>query len=172
MRLTGNAFARQSAPIPNLKIGIASALALKQFLASDPLGVVLIANLEPACVIRQVWIGLALCHDAFEIVLACQPEQFLAISVEVIAIEETFTLLGRDRMKPELAVYQRQIPKVFAILESASFLLIVRPSVLVPQDVEGIKHRLGMPEQEITELRLAISFEADDLAIENAAATL
>ena len=40
---------------------------------------------------------------------------------------------------------------------------------------DGAEHvsaeRFGPPEQEITELRLAISIEADDLAIEHAAAT-
>jgi hypothetical protein len=44
--------------------------------------------------------------------------------------------------------------------------------VLVPEDVEGVKERLCTPEQQITELRLAIWIEAYDLAIEDKAATL
>jgi hypothetical protein len=44
--------------------------------------------------------------------------------------------------------------------------------VLVPQYVECVEHWLTTPEQEITELRLAVRIEADDLAVENTAATL
>jgi len=75
-------------------------------------------------------------------------------------------------MKPELAVYERQIAQVFPVLESRLFLIIVGFCMFIPEDVEGVKERLGTPEQEVAKLRLAISIETDDLAIEHASATV
>ena len=95
----------------------------------------------------------------------------VAVRVDVIAVEQTFTALRHSRVKPELTVDQRQIPKVFAISESLVLLLIVGFGVFIPENVERVKERLGTPEQEITELRLAIWIETYDLAIEGTAAT-
>jgi hypothetical protein len=78
-------------------------------LASDPLAVKLVSNLHSLCVLWQIWIGLALRYDSFEVLFACKPEQPFAISVDVIAIQETFTALGHHCVKPELAVDQRKI---------------------------------------------------------------
>ena len=121
---------------------------------------------------RQVRIRFALRHDSFKIVFACKPEQTLAISVKMIAVKKTFTALRHHGMKRELAVGQWQIPKVFAILESAVFLIIVGLGVFIPENVESVKERLGTPEQQIAEERSPISIEAHTLAVENAAATL
>ena len=44
--------------------------------------------------------------------------------------------------------------------------------MFVPQDVEGIKHRLEAAEQQVAELRLTVGVEADDFAIEDTATTL
>jgi len=60
-----------------------------------------------------------------KVVLACEPERFLAISVDVIAVQQTFAALGHHRMKPELAVDQRQITKVVAVAESAHLFFII-----------------------------------------------
>jgi len=43
--------------------------------------------------------------------------------------------------------------------------------MLIPQYVEGVEVRLGTPEKQIPELRLAIGIEANDFAVENAPAT-
>jgi len=48
-------------------------------------------------------------------------------------------------------------------------MVVVRPGVLVPEQIEGVKDRLGTAEQQVTELRLAGSVEADDFAIEDTA---
>src|SRR5690348_11148506 len=85
--------------------------------------------------------------------------------------KEDVATLGHRCKQPELAVDPRQVTKVFAVAESAVFLIIVSLCVLIPENVESVKERLGTPEQKITELRFAIWIEADDLTIENAAAT-
>ena len=56
--------------------------------------------------LRQVWIGLALRYDSFEIVFARQPEQPFPISVYVVAVKQTFASFRNDCVKPELAVNQ------------------------------------------------------------------
>jgi hypothetical protein len=43
--------------------------------------------------------------------------------------------------------------------------------VLVPENVESVKQRLSAAEQQVSELRLTVRIEADDLTIEEAAAT-
>jgi hypothetical protein len=43
--------------------------------------------------------------------------------------------------------------------------------VLVPKDIEGVKVRLGTPEQQIPELRLTFGIETYNLAVENAPTT-
>jgi hypothetical protein len=123
-------------------------------------------------VIWQVRIGLAFRHDSFEVVFAREPEQSFPISVNVVAVQQTFPAFGRYCVKPELAVDQRQVPEVFSVPKPVHLLLVIRLRVLVPQDVEGVKERLGASEQEVSKLRLAVRIEADDFAIENTAATL
>jgi hypothetical protein len=44
--------------------------------------------------------------------------------------------------------------------------------VFVPQNIEGVVDGFGVMEEQVPELRLAISVEADDLTIEYAAAAL
>jgi len=76
----------------------------------------------------QVRVGFALRHDAFEIVLASQPEQSLAICVDVVAVQEPLALIGHNCMKPELAVDQGQILKVVSVPKSAAFLFTIKPT--------------------------------------------
>ncbi len=111
-----------------------------------------------------------------------KPEQPFAIMLDVVAVQETFAMLGHHSPKPELAVDQRQIPKVFAVTEICEFpkprsrsTVVDRRSACEPrtkalqnnwknplrhptmrarENIERIKHRLGASEQEITELRL------------------
>jgi hypothetical protein len=94
-------------------------------------------------VFRQVRIGFALRHDSFKVLFARQPEQPLAIRVDVVAKEEPFATLGHYCMQPEFAVNQWQIPQVFTISESAVFFLIVRFGVFIPENVESVKERLS-----------------------------
>jgi hypothetical protein len=117
----------------------------------------------------QIWIGFALRHDTFKVVLTGEPEQSVAIPVNVIAVKKTPGSLGHDGMKSQLAVDQWQIPKVFAVVESAVYLIIAGLGVIVPQNIEGDEARLSTPEQQITEQRLASRIEANDLAIQHAA---
>jgi hypothetical protein len=122
-------------------------------------------------VLSEVRIGLSLCHDSLKIVFACEPKEFLAILIDVVAIEQPLALPRNCRMQPKFAVGQRKIPKVFASTESPHLLLVVRFRVLIPEDIECVEPRLGASAQKITELRLAIRIEADDLAVEHASAT-
>jgi len=78
-----------------------------------------IANLEPRRVLQQVRIGLALCDDSFKVVLADKSEQPLPISVNVITVQQTFTIVRYDRVKPQLAVDQTSIA-VNPILQPAA----------------------------------------------------
>jgi hypothetical protein len=85
-----------------------------------------IANLEPLRVRQQVGITFVLRYDSFEVMLAGEPEQPVAIPVNVIAVKKTLGSLGHDGMKSQLAVDQRLIAKVFTIPESLVLLLIIR----------------------------------------------
>jgi hypothetical protein len=53
--------------------------------------------------LRQVGIGFAFCYYPFEIMVAGEAEQRLAMSIQMIAIKKTFTLLRNHHMTPELA---------------------------------------------------------------------
>lgn len=121
--------------------------------------------------LRQVRVRLALRNDAFEIVLASKSKQSLAVCADVVAVKQPFTPLGHDRPKPELPVGQRQIPKVFAVAESARFFLVIGFGVLIPKNVEHDESRLCASEEQIKELRLALSVEANYFAVKDAAAT-
>lgn len=146
-------------------------LPLEQLLASNPLRVVLIANLAPTSMFGQIRIGLALRHDSFKVVFARQPEQTFTIFVDVVAVEQPFGTLGHNRMKSELAVSERQLAEVLTILESAHLLLIIGLWVFVPQQVECYESGFGTSEKQVSELRLSFSIERDDLPVEHAAAT-
>jgi hypothetical protein len=87
-----------------LKFGIAAAFAVKQFFTPDPLRIVLVANLQPACVVRQVWIELALRDNPFEVMVASKSEQAFAIAVYVVAVEQAFASFRQYRSEPKLAV--------------------------------------------------------------------
>jgi hypothetical protein len=93
--------------------------------------------------------------DAFKVTLAGEPEQPLAVLVNVIPVKKTFAALRYHGVNPELAVDQR----------SLAVRLIVSFGGLIPEQIESIEDRLGTPEQQITELRLAVWIEANDLAV-------
>jgi len=93
----------------------------------------------------QVRVGFAFRQDAFEIVLASQPEQSLAICVDVVAVQEPLALIVHNCMKPELAVDQGQILKVVSVPKSAAFLFTIRGCVFVSKNVERIERRIGTP---------------------------
>ena len=90
----------------------------------------------------------------------------------MVAIEQPLASLGDYCTKPELAVDQRQVAHVLAVAESAPLLLVIRPCVLVPEQIEGVKQRLASPEQQVAELRLSMLIEADDFAVEHTATAL
>jgi hypothetical protein len=83
---------------PTQHIGIPLTLTLKQFLAPDPLAVTAVPNLEPrGFPVRQVWSEFVLGDDAFEVILARQPEQAFAVRLDVVAEQEPLASLGCDR---------------------------------------------------------------------------
>src|SRR2546423_1654357 len=85
----------------------------------------------------------------------------------MVAIKETFAFLGHHPTQPKLAVNKRKISNILTIAEPAPFVLIVRPCVLIPQDVKSIKNRFGSSEKQVAELWLAISIKAHDFTVEN-----
>jgi len=70
--------------------------------------------------------------------------------------------LGTQRVKPELAVDEWQVSRSSSSSDHG---------VLVAKQIKSAKDRLGVPEQQVTKLRLAVRIEADDFVIEHAAAT-
>ena len=72
------------------------------------------------------------------------------------------------RPQPEFAVNQREITHVFSVTEPMPLMLVIRPRMRIPQDVEGVKARLGTSEQQVAKLRFALPVEADNLAIQHA----
>jgi hypothetical protein len=105
-------------------------------------------------------------------VLERQVEQAFPIAIDMVAVEESFTSLGHNAPKADLAVDQRQITYVLAVAEPAPLLLVVRPGVLVPKHVERIEERLITSEQQVAELRLAIGIEAGDFPVGHTTAAL
>ena len=125
---------------------------LEQLFPSSPLTVISVPNLEPTRLSWQVRVELALGNNTFQVMFADQTEQSLAISVNMIAVDQPFATLWHNRAQPHLAVDQCQVSQVLAIN---------------PQQIEGDKPRLTSSEQEITALWFAFSVQANDLAIEH-----
>jgi hypothetical protein len=121
--------------------------------------------------VGQVRIALALRNDAFKIALTGEMEQSLPVLLDVIAEQETLGAVRHNLTKPKFPICQWQIADVFAVAKPPRLCLIVRPHVLVPQDIECVEKRLGTMKQQITKLRLAIRVQANDLAIEHTPAT-
>jgi hypothetical protein len=65
-----------------------------------------------------------LCDDAFKVMLACEPEQPLAVLLDVVAVQQSLAPVRHNRPQPQLAVDQRHMPQVLAIK---------------PEQVEGVK---------------------------------
>jgi hypothetical protein len=120
----------------------------------------------------QIGVASALGNYAFQVVFTGEPEQSFTLSLDVVAIEKAFTSLRHYPAKPKFAVNEGQITSVLAISESPHLLFIIRPCVLVPQDVECIEDRLSTTKKQVLERGLAIGIEADDFSIENAAPSL
>ena len=72
--------------------------------------------------------------------------------LDVIAIEEPITVVANDRSQSPLPVNQWHVSQVLA---------------LAPQEVERNEAGVATVKQQVAELRLAISIEAHDLAIQN-----
>src|SRR5207302_11315849 len=89
--------------------------------------------------------------------------------VDVVEVEEAFALFRHDSAKPKFAVGQRQITRVLTISKPTHFFL-VRPCVLIPQNVKCIEDRLGASKQQVAELWLALRVKTNDFAIEYATA--
>jgi hypothetical protein len=95
---------------------------------------------------------LPLGDNAFEVVFARQPEQPLAIPLNMVAVKQSLTPLRHNRTQPELALDQRQVPQVLPIQQ---------------QQVESVKAGLATPEQQDFELRFAMAVEGNNFAVED-----
>jgi hypothetical protein len=83
--------------VPKTKIGIRFALAVEEFLAVLPLRIVRIPDFEPARLIGKVRIVLTLCDYAFQIVIADKLEKALAVTLDMIAVEQSLAARWQDR---------------------------------------------------------------------------
>jgi hypothetical protein len=90
----------------------------------------------------------------------------------MIAMQETFAQLQHDPTKPQFTVSQWKIANILAIPKSAHLLLVIRQGVFIPKQIEGVEERICSSGQQIAELWLALRVKADNLAVENATATL
>jgi hypothetical protein len=57
----------------------------------------------------------ALGHNAFQIVSTGKPEQSLPVLIDVIAVQQSFTMLGHDGTQPKLTANQGQVPQVLPV---------------------------------------------------------
>jgi len=64
---------------------------LKQLFSPHPLGILPVADLQPGCA-WQVRINFSLCNYTFEIALADKMEQLLTHALNVIAVQQPFTV--------------------------------------------------------------------------------
>ena len=89
---------------------------LKQLFSPHPLGILPVADLQPGCA-WQVRINFSLCNYTFEIALADKMEQLLTHALNVIAVQQPFTVRWDQAVQPMLTVGERQVTQVLAITE-------------------------------------------------------
>src|SRR5205823_5343392 len=159
-------------PLPSQHIRMAFPLPLEQFLPANPLAVAAISNFEPSrLVLGKVRCVPVLRNNSLKVSLAGEPEQPLAILLNVVAIKQPLAAFGNNGSEAELTVAERQIAYVLAVAESSPLLLVIRPSVPVPQDVKCVEPGFAAPEQQVSKLGLAGRIKAHDFPIEDAPAS-
>ena len=87
---------------------------LKQLFSPHPLGILPVADLQPGCT-WQVGINFSLCHYTFEIALADKMEQLLTHALNVITVQQTFTVRWDQATQLILPIRQRQTAQVLAV---------------------------------------------------------
>ena len=125
-------------------------LPLEKLLASFPLRIRRIPNLEPTRLLFDVRIKLALCNDALKIIVTGNTEQALSIAFDVIAVQNAFATGWKNRAQLLFAFDQRPVSKVLPV---------------TPKQIERYESRLAASVKQITELRLARIVQTHDLAI-------
>jgi hypothetical protein len=124
---------------------------LKQLFPPHPLGILPVVDLQPGCD-WQVGINFSLCHYTFEIALADKMEQLLTYALNVITVQQPFTVRWDQATQPMLTVCQGQVTQVLAIAE---------------QQIKGVVARLTSAKQQVCELRSARLIQANDFPIEH-----
>ena len=89
---------------------------LKQLFSPHPLGILPVADLQPGRT-WQVGIKFSLCHYTFEIALAGKMEQLLTHALNVVAVQQPFTVGWDQAVQPMFTVGERQVTQVLAITE-------------------------------------------------------
>jgi hypothetical protein len=120
----------------------------------------------------QVRVALAFRNNAFEVGFARKSEQFISVSLHVIAVQQAFTPFRHYPAEPKFPLNQGKVTSILTIAESPRLFLIICFGMLVPKQVETHEVGLALPEQQIPKLRLPLRVKANDFAIEYAAAAL
>src|SRR6516165_2587063 len=87
---------------------------LKELFSPNPLGILPVADLQPGCA-WQVGINFSLCHYTFEIALPDKIEQLLTHALNVITVQQTFTVRWDQATQLILPIRQRQTAQVLAV---------------------------------------------------------
>jgi len=117
------------------------------------LGIAPVANFQPGYTsIEEIGIKFALRHDAFEVSLADKMEQLLTHALNVIAVQQPFTVAWDQATQPMLSISKRQVAQVLAVRE---------------QQIKGAVARVTSAKEQVFELRIARLVQANDLSIQN-----
>ena len=88
---------------------------LKQLFSPHPLGILPVADLQPGRT-WQVGIQFSLCNYTFEVALD-KMEQLFTHALNVVTVQQPFTVRWDQAVQPMLTVGERQVTQVLAITE-------------------------------------------------------
>jgi hypothetical protein len=137
--------------MPSRPRGFLVPFPLKQLFSPHPLGILPVADLQPGCA-WQVGIKFSLRNHTFEVALADKMEQLFTHTLNVITVQQPFTVRWDQVMQPMLTVCQGQVAQVLAVAE---------------QQIKSVVARLTSAKQQVCELRSACVIQANDLSIEH-----
>ena len=124
---------------------------LKQLFSPHPLGIAPVENLQPRCA-WEVGIEFVLRNYAFEVSLADKMEQLFTHALNMIAVQQPFTVAWDQATQAVLPIRERQIAQVLAVAE---------------KQIKGVVARLTSAKEQVSELRIAGLVQANDLSIQN-----
>jgi len=117
---------------------------LKELFSPNPLGILPVADLQPGCA-WQVGINFSLCHYTFEIALPDKIEQLLTHALNVVTVQQPFTVCWDQATQPVLTICQGQVTQVLAVREQEIKRVVARLTSAVNWEVPVLSRQTISP---------------------------